>query len=205
MEDRERISIVPEKRSGKASEWWARLARKARADGFAINIQWDGEWLEDLFFPALFVIMLAPLPLWHFVKHGEWDQDFWFSIKLTALPIFLTVLIGSWVFMPRFWATSSGLGIGATIVMATGMLTILSPVPVAAINRWYGESEPVVVSGIVLKKFDNREGAYGVRLRTSDGVVKLRVPRREYDQIVVGGEFSRRYMRGSLGLLYRDD
>ncbi|HEU4562903.1 MAG TPA: hypothetical protein VFS20_34045 [Longimicrobium sp.] len=202
---RKRISIVPDKRSGKASTWWAGLTRKARADTFAIDIHWDGELLEDLFFPALFLIMLLPVPLWPFVKHGDWNQDFWYSIKLTAFPIFLTVLIGSWVITPRFWATSTWLGVGATVLLATGMLTVLSPVPVAAINRWYGESEPVIVSGTVLDKLDNREGAYGVRLKTRDGVLKLRVPRREYDQIVVGGEFSRRYMRGSLGLLYRDD
>jgi hypothetical protein len=107
--------------------------------------------------------------------------------------------------MPRFWATSDWLVRGVSCILVTSMLAFLALVPVAAIDRWYGESEPVIVSGTVLGKLNNREGAYGVRLRTSDGVVKLRVPRREYDQLVVGGQFSERYMKGSLGLFYRDD
>jgi hypothetical protein len=210
MDDRKRITILPDKRPfvHRMRSWWERwatLAREVRAEDAAMKKDGGEGLLERLFIPVLFAIMLLPLPLWPFIKHGDWNQDFWYTIKLAVPPIFLTLLIGSRLFMPRFWATSDWLGRGVTFVVATAMLAFLAIVPVAAINRWYGESEAVIVSGIVLDKLNNREGAYGVRLKTSDGEVKVRVPAREYDQIVVGGQFSKRYMKGSLGLLYRDD
>ena len=189
------------------SRWqrWVQFVREARADLAAMRKSEEGGLLERLFIPILFAIMLAPLPLWPFIHPADWDGDFWYSIKTATPPIFLTLLVGMRLFMPRFWETSEWPARAVMIALATAMFAFLAQVHVAAINRWYGESEPVVVSGTVLDKLDNREGAVGVRLRTRDGVVKLRLPRREYEQVVVGREFSRRYMRGSLGLLYMDD
>lgn len=165
----------------------------------------EGGLLERLFIPLCFVVMLAPLPLWPFVRHGEWGQDFWFAVKRATPPIFLAMLIGMRLCMPRSWATATWPARGAAVVLATAIFAFLAQVHVGVINRWFGHSEPVVISGIVLKKLDNGEGAYGVEVHTAEGVRTLRVSRREHDQARVLGEFSKRYMRGSLGLLYIDD
>ena len=165
----------------------------------------EGGLLERLFLPVCFVIVLAPLPLWHFVRHGDWNHDFWFTIEHATLPIFLAMLIGMRLCMPRFWARTPWQPRGVTIILATAMFVFMAQAHVGVVNRWLGHSEPVVISGIVLDKLDNGEGAFGVRVQTGEGVLKLRVSRREHDQARIRGEFSKRYMRGSLGRLYIDD
>lgn|ERR1700741_2338739 len=158
---------------------WIAPADQAKADHIA---KWEAReegMAEVLFLPAFFAIMLAPLPLWVFIRQGEWDSILPYAIKHLTLPISLALLVGI-------------------------MFVFLAQVHVAVINRWFGEREPVIHHGIVRGKLFN-EGRCGVRLETRDGVVKLVVPRREWDRIAVGSEFSRRYMKGSLGLLYRVD
>lgn len=156
---------------------------------------------ERLFFSILFAIGLAPLPLWFFVHHGAWDGGFGFTFKHLYIPILVVVAIGSRLFMPRFWAETGWFARGFTYVLAAAMLTFMAQVHVSAINQWYGKSESVVISGTVLDKFHNQDGGCGVRVETSSGILKLRVTCREYARIEVGDAFSKRYMRGSLGLL----
>jgi hypothetical protein len=174
---------------------WVRFRDVAKNEVAALNTG------ERLFFDILFIIGLAPLPLWFFVHHGAWDGAFWLTFKHLYVPILLVVAIGSRLFMPRFWAESGWLSRGFTVVLTAAMLTFMAQVHVSAINQWYGESVSVVISGTVLDKFHNQDGGCGVRVETSSGTLKLRVTCREYAQIEVGDAFSRRYMRGSLGLL----
>lgn len=156
---------------------------------------------ERLFFSILFAIGLAPIPLWFFVHHGAWDGAFSYTFEHLYVPILLVVAIGSRLFMPQFWADSGWLARGFTFVLAAAVLTFMAQVHVSAINQWYGKWEPVVISGTVLDKFHNQAGGCGVRVETSSGILKLRVTCREYARIEVGDAFSRRYMKGSLGLL----
>lgn len=160
---------------------------------------------EEFYFIMLFAVALVPLPLWPFVRYAAWDGVFWYTFEHATVPIFLAVALGSRLFMPRFWATSDWFVRGFTFVSATAMLTFLAQAHVAAINQWYGESESVVIAGIVLDTFDNDEGAFGIRVDTTGGTIELRVARREYERIDVGDAYSRRYMRGSLGLLYTEE
>lgn len=171
----------------------------------ALNRGRDESLPERLFLPALFAIALAALPLWPFVRLATWDGVFWYTFEHASVPIFLVVAIGTRLFMPRFWATSGWVGRGLTFVIATAMLTFMAQVHVGAINQWYGESEPVVISGTVLDKLSNGEGAFGVRVETRSGTLVLRIPRHDYARIEVGDAFSRRYMRGSLGVLHAND
>jgi hypothetical protein len=96
MDDRKRITIPPDKRGGRGvkppfvhrmrSRWerWVKLAREVRAENDAMKKDGGEGLLERLFIPMLFAIMLLPLPLWPFIKHGDWNQDFWYTIKLAA-------------------------------------------------------------------------------------------------------------------------
>jgi hypothetical protein len=161
--------------------------------------------LEPLFIPFSLVFMAVPVPLWVFFSPAAWDGVFWYTFQYASRPILLWFLVGTRLFMPWFWATSGWGTRVATILIATGMCTFMAQVHVAAVNEWYGESEPVVMTGTVLDKLENGDGAFGVRLRTGDGVLELRVPRSEYAEVEIGERFSRRYMKGSLGLLYMDD
>ena len=70
---------------------------------------------ERLFFDILFIIGLAPLPLWFFVHHGAWDGAFWCTFKHLDVPILLVVAVGSRLFMPPFWAETGWLARGFLI------------------------------------------------------------------------------------------
>jgi hypothetical protein len=61
MEDRDRISILPDRQGGKPWERCAERARKARADVAGMKNDQDEGLPERLFIPVLFAVMLAPL------------------------------------------------------------------------------------------------------------------------------------------------
>ena len=184
---------------------WVTFRDRVQSKLAALNKGKDESLPERLFLPALFGIGLAPLPLWPFVRQATWGGIFWYTFEHASIPIFLAVAIGSRLFMPRFWATSDWFVRGLTFVIATAMLTFMAQMHVGAINQWYGESEPVVISGTVLDKLSNGEGALGVRVQTNSGIIVLRISAHEYDGTDVGDAFSKRYMRGSLGLLHADE
>ncbi len=135
----------------------------------------------------------------------EFNVPFHLAFKYLSLPIFACCYLVAFLFMPNWRRGRSKTALLIAPGIVGGLLLVFSAGYVIYANMIFGEQKTVIIRGTISGKSTtgSRFTEYVLGIRQQNGeILRLSIPKKEFERVGIGDEYSREMTRGGLGLLY---
>ena len=157
--------------------------------------------------PLFFVFMIgAIIPI--FIFESEFNEPYNLAFKYLSLPILILTFLLSKLLLPKWRSEVGPFKANGFTLLSALLFILLSGGYVIAFNALIGKQTPIMIEGSVTNKsktIGSKSTSYQISIndKNSGKEIKVESTEKEYKNTEVGDTYSKKWVVGSLGLIYK--